>query len=763
MITAAAIIHGLGGSGNSAKCPGHDDGCKSFTAHDRDGKTMIHCHAGCRQEDLIAALSARGLWEKNGSGGKWSKIEDRFYPAAMGTLAREYVYQDAQGNEIYRKARFIPKNFVQGHYQGSSWTLKMQGVVRELYRLPRVLQAAAAGQPVILCEGEKDAETAEALGFTATTMSEGAGKQWQPQYTEALHGSRVLIIADADAPGQKHAGNVAYHLHQAGIPVKVLTLPGPGKDLTDWIQAGGTAAQLGELSRATPPWQPPADFQPAEPEQESEHWGEPLIFEDIEPPELDPWALPLWLGNYADAVATTTQTPPSMAILAALATLACCLQRKFEVAPYGDQYHEPLSLWTITALPPGNRKSEVFKHMHGPISEWEIDQAKSMKRELQEAENARKITAARIDELQRKAAKLDDDDARRQKIQEITDLQDSLEDEKLPPKLWVSDITAEQIQNLMVQHGERMAVMSDEGGIFEVIAGLYSGGQANLDIFLKGHAGTRVRVERRTRSAWLDRPALTFGLVVQPTRLITLGQGNKRNFRGLGLLARFMWCVPRSPVGSRDVTRHDKIPESKTLEFYAGIRGLLAIQPLRDREGREVPRTLELDHQALQIWHEFAQWVEMRQGDGREFEPIQDWTAKLPGAALRIAGLCHVAEHGGSVDYINALTMQNAVDMCGALVTHAQIAFGFLTSDDAIEDARYLYKWLLRERLEEVERRDMHRLGKFKHGKQDRLLKAIDILIERHILAGEHSTRTRTKPRIGYRVNPAIYQGGGNE
>ena len=51
-----------------ARCPAHQDRTPSLSigAAD-DGKVLIHCHAGCSQEFVIAALRQCGLWMENGS------------------------------------------------------------------------------------------------------------------------------------------------------------------------------------------------------------------------------------------------------------------------------------------------------------------------------------------------------------------------------------------------------------------------------------------------------------------------------------------------------------------------------------------------------------------------------------------------------------------------------------------------------------------------------------------------------------------------
>ena len=49
---------------------------------------------------------------------------------------------------------------------------------RYLYQLPELI-AAPIGQPVFVCEGEKDVERLRSLGLIATTCLGGAGKWYQ--------------------------------------------------------------------------------------------------------------------------------------------------------------------------------------------------------------------------------------------------------------------------------------------------------------------------------------------------------------------------------------------------------------------------------------------------------------------------------------------------------------------------------------------------------------------------------------------------------
>src|SRR5689334_20083592 len=70
-MTAEAIAKALDGrkTGGSwtARCPAHDDRTPSLSIRESDGdKVLVHCHAGCDQRDVIAALKEQGLWADHG-------------------------------------------------------------------------------------------------------------------------------------------------------------------------------------------------------------------------------------------------------------------------------------------------------------------------------------------------------------------------------------------------------------------------------------------------------------------------------------------------------------------------------------------------------------------------------------------------------------------------------------------------------------------------------------------------------------------------
>jgi hypothetical protein len=202
------------------------------------GKTLIHCHAGCSLQAILAALGieARDLFEDGTRGRR---------------IVAEYDYRDENGELIFQVVRFEPKDFRQRRPDGrGGWVWDLRGVRRVLYRLADIIKAKS----VIVCEGEKDCETARALGLVATCNPHGAGK-WRPEYADTLKGKRVCIIADTDEPGRKHANDIATSLSGKVDSLRILELP-DAKDLSEWVSRGGTRETLLQLLRNGAQWKP---------------------------------------------------------------------------------------------------------------------------------------------------------------------------------------------------------------------------------------------------------------------------------------------------------------------------------------------------------------------------------------------------------------------------------------------------------------------------------------------------------------------------
>ncbi len=213
-----------------------------------DPVSLLAAIRGIKQSEAAREL-ARGLGLPCDNGVKPACRDRR-------RIVASYDYVGPDGTLVFQVTRWEPKTFTQRRPDGNGgWIPSVKGIELVPYRLPSVIQAKA----VFIVEGEKDAEALAALGLAATCNAQGAGK-WRPEYNRHFAGKRVCILPDNDAPGRKHAHDVARQLHELAEVVKVLELPGlpPKGDVSDWLAAGGTRESLLELVKTALAWEPSA-------------------------------------------------------------------------------------------------------------------------------------------------------------------------------------------------------------------------------------------------------------------------------------------------------------------------------------------------------------------------------------------------------------------------------------------------------------------------------------------------------------------------
>ena len=160
-------------------------------------------------------------------------------------IVKTYDYTDEQGNLLYQVVRYDPKDFKQRQPDANGgWIWGMKGVSRVLYRLPQVLKS----QVVVVAEGEKDCDTLVDLGWVATTNVGGA-ENWLEAYADFLAGKDVIIVPDNDVKGAAHAKMVADSLDEKANSVKVVLMPKPYKDATEFVQSQPDNLKAAEVIR----------------------------------------------------------------------------------------------------------------------------------------------------------------------------------------------------------------------------------------------------------------------------------------------------------------------------------------------------------------------------------------------------------------------------------------------------------------------------------------------------------------------------------
>lgn len=479
---------------------------------------------------------------------------------------------------------------------------------------------------------------------------------------------------------------------------------------------------------------------------------EPLVpFTKYDVPTFPVDIFPVWLSAYIVSVSKSTQTPADLSGMLALSVLATVAAGKFEIK-INDSWIEPLNLYSLVALPPASRKSAVFALLQKPLLKYEKEKAEEVTPAIIEALNLQKILEQELKYAQNAAAK-SQSLSKRENLRRLgASKAQELEELRVPvlPLLCVDDVTPEKLVNLLSEHSGKMAILSAEGGTFDLIAGRYNHA-ANLDVYLKGHAGDMLRVDRINRkSEFIEKPKLTIGLVVQND--VVKGLADNPSFRGRGLLARFLYSLPTSNIGNRSIDA-PAVPVAVESSYSLNIRRLLAM-PESDEEAYK----LRLSANAEEEFNTFCGWLEPQLiGD---LEKIQDWAGKLAGAVARIAGILHIAGHERDLapwtEPIQKDTIEKTVKLSKYLILHALAAFAEMGSNPDIESAKHILKLIKKLEVAKISKRDLHNKLQSRFKKVSELDVPLLLLIERNYIREKQIAVSKTgrKPSPTFEINP---------
>lgn len=215
-------------------CKAHEDKKASLSVTKKENRYVFHCQAGCTYQEVMDAY-------------KWKK-EDLVIKIVK---TNEFVYTDEDGQPIFRKNKYDPKDFNIEYYVNGSWkSQRPEDFHPLLYNLAAL--KSNPDRPVILVEGEKDADRLVGEGMIATTS--GGATSFNNGLGEYLKGRRVYIIPDADRPGQEFADKAAEDLLGVAETVSVVNLPGLKQhgDVSDYLDSNNINKLKKLLSNALP-------------------------------------------------------------------------------------------------------------------------------------------------------------------------------------------------------------------------------------------------------------------------------------------------------------------------------------------------------------------------------------------------------------------------------------------------------------------------------------------------------------------------------
>jgi len=422
---------------------------------------------------------------------------------------------------------------------------------------------------------------------------------------------------------------------------------------------------------------------------EQTEWEDPFLFDENAVVEIPSEILPGIYGEFSAALSGAMEVPTAMTVAGILGAVSAAASHRFYVSPK-QGWSESINIYIAAAIEPGNLKSPTQKKITKPIIDWEMEQVAAVGPEIKRAISERKTKEKIIDKLRSQVAGQKDPDVLKADIKQIADMDAELEEPPVLPKVFATDTTPEQLAFNTHEQGGKFAVISDEGGIMKVIAGLYSGGNSNIDIVLKGIDRGAVRIRRKDRSFDLC-PSLTFCLFCQPS--VIKNMGRESSFDGNGLVERFLYLLPKSRLGHRS---HENPPVSDYIQAEYNKKIFALLNEYMDPSDDEDKRwTLNLSPEAFKEWRDFQDHIETQLRPGGKLYSILGWGGKICGYTLRLAGLLHVMEYGHHSLLISLETMNRALEIAALLIDHALAAFNLMGADESQVKVKAVYEWIV--------------------------------------------------------------------
>jgi putative DNA primase/helicase len=289
-MTAETLAKALGGrkagSGWVARCPAHDDREPSLSIRDAsDGRVLIHCHAGCDQERVIAALRSRRLWEENGqrrftrltrltphdANDRPDRDETKRNEAAL-AIWQSTVPADGTPVETYLRSRglnILPPSSLRFHAgskhpTGGIWPAMVALITRGTDDAPlavhrtflgrdgagkapvepqKMMLGPCRGGVVRLAEPGEVLMVGEGIETCLAAMQATGRAAWAALSTSGLRAldlprdaRDVIVLADGDEPGEAAARDCARRWKREGRRVRIARPP-RGIDFNDLLKA----------------------------------------------------------------------------------------------------------------------------------------------------------------------------------------------------------------------------------------------------------------------------------------------------------------------------------------------------------------------------------------------------------------------------------------------------------------------------------------------------------------------------------------------
>lgn len=420
-------------------------------------------------------------------------------------------------------------------------------------------------------------------------------------------------------------------------------------------------------------------------------------------PEYPVDALGPVLASAAKAIAGQAQCAIACAANSVLAVASLAAQARADaVLPIGQGKRTPLSLYLLTVLESGERKSTADSFALKPVRDFE--------RQLAEEEQAARMayqSAATAHETAAKALTIKLKDDRAALKAALMDLGPA----PLPPLLSIlapgGDQTFEGLFRIYQQGRPSLAMLCDDGASF-------LGGHS---LKAENKAGTVANLCRAWDGSRLERIRSLDGVcVLYDRRLAThimVQPGVAGEFLGdakfsdQGLLARFLLSAPPTMAGTDARLRsEDAFAEraaaaaaAADLAGYNAAIGRLLRAPIRWKNEHDRAAGIELDalplsEDARRLYVLLHNATMLAMAQSQPLESVRPFASKLTENAVRLAGILTLIGDAQAIE-IDAGTLAHASTLARYYADEAVRLTDAAATDPAMKRADTLRRWLL--------------------------------------------------------------------
>lgn len=480
---------------------------------------------------------------------------------------------------------------------------------------------------------------------------------------------------------------------------------------------------------------------------------------EIERPRFPMESVPEPYRTFIYDTAESLQVPTDMMGVSVLAVLSGCLQGGYQVQAKRD-FKVPMGLYVQVIAEPGERKSAVYDKAVAPIRNIYNKKVKAYRKQAAEDNVDLEILNGEKDQLTRQATTLrkkkgaqDPEfvDMRKRLIQIDQEI-DALEKQQ-PPVYYLDNATPEAMAQEIARNDGRMIIMSDEGDIVEILNGAYTKNHSMLGVVLKGHTGGEMMIHRVNRQpVHLPNINLTVLLMMQP-QLVDKMMGSE-DMRGRGLTDRFLYTMPKTMVGNRNMADALEVPEEVEEKYNQAVKHLFK-QGLKAVEKGKL-HTIHLEDEAKRRFQQYEASFERRlKGDLKD---LQGWGSKIGGHMLRITGILHAAQNPDAIceTPVAPKTVSDAFHLAEYFAEYARIVYNKSGIDLKMQKCKEIlqYLHLYHHELESFTLRGLFRRRKFGHKKQEEIEVYLNILEDYGYLKRE--LEKTTKPSWVYHLHPML-------